>query len=562
VDVSGAVLAGPDEFGFFSLKKAGFVAPEYLELLPGVKPPSPRFPLHRIPCNLVGPLKGPTTNDQGWLRDYQIEMADNLLATPRGAVNALSVGLGKTRATVAAAGVIVREHGGPIVVIGPLKATSVWCSPTGDPAEYGLRIIPVRTERPDSDRLPAELAGADGPSMVDGYFLNYEIAPYWTLALMGLDPTVLIVDEAHYIRNPKTLVSKELRKISRMKSIRLRVAMTATPVVNSVADLWAILDLVQPGLWGSWLQFRIRYAGAVEDEYGWHDKGETNVDELKGRLARTLFRRDDEAVRAQLPPLTRQVTRISLDDLTGPGTRDDVEAYRRLHQRIRANLPGDTKLELYGKAAQLLSTLKRNLAVEEALEMVYEYGKLVVFGWYRETVAHICKALRKEKVKIYGPVTSNTSHAMRLKLMGEFADASTGCTASAKLGDPAARGRHVFVATLGTAGEALNELCAAPAVLFCDLYWVPSTFIQAEGRVRRQGQKAARCFAQYLLVEHSMDEVMYELLAKKARSIANVNDDEEAMSLCESLGGSNKQQDFERLVAALAGLSDGTGELR
>jgi len=71
---------------------------------------------------------------------------------------------------------------------------------------------------------------------------------------------VVIVDEAHQIKNPASVAGKDLRKI---KS-RSRFMLTGTPLQNKLIDLWAIMDLAQPGLLGNHATFERDFSEQID----------------------------------------------------------------------------------------------------------------------------------------------------------------------------------------------------------------------------------------------------------------------------------------------------------
>jgi HJR/Mrr/RecB family endonuclease len=71
---------------------------------------------------------------------------------------------------------------------------------------------------------------------------------------------ILVCDEAQKIKNPNAMVTQAAKKLN----VRFRVACTGTPVENSLADLWCLFDLVQPGLLGALNDFGRHYGKIIE----------------------------------------------------------------------------------------------------------------------------------------------------------------------------------------------------------------------------------------------------------------------------------------------------------
>ena len=438
----------------------------------------------------------------------------------------------------------------PFLVIGPLITTGSWVGPDADPEKHcGLRIRRLSSTTPDPDQLDDAL---------DGYFVNYDVLPAWYPWIdQMIKPRVVVLDEAENIRNPRTQAAKVARKICQADHVVKRIALTATPVVNGIWDLWMILECIQPGMWGHYVaynesyatSFCQRYASAQRDEYGWRMGAEANVEELRYRAQRVILRRSRFDVRKELPPFVRARTVVPRDDLEAKAYDAYKEAERLVADTVA--LQGLTlqgaELQRTTAMAQHLSWAKRQVAAKRAFELALasETRKIVVFCWYQKTAAFIAKALVRRGVAVFGPVTGAMNVDKRLALAAQFRDYQ----------DDAQRSSAAYVATLGAAGVGLNPLAAAATALFVDLYWVPRVLLQAEGRLHREGQKASSVLFEYLVVERSIDTIMYEHLVKKAKTLVATTQDTEGTSLCETLGGKSTDENLKSFLAQIAELS-------
>lgn len=435
----------------------------------------------------------------------------------------------------------------PFLVVGPLIAAGAWVGDEADPAvHFGLRVVALRSRNPQkfTEKHLDELRAADG------FFINHEVLPDWQMQLQGFGCRTVIVDESHLLRSGKTDGAKAFRALVRATSVRTRIALTATPVVNKVADLWSQLDFAQPGGWGFWTDFVVRYQNAHATEYTRYALGdETNVEELRARLSRVLLRRSRFDVRKELPAFERQLAPLNAADLDARL----VGRYRDLEEDFRTNAEAPSfaglALQQITAMAGVLAEAKRPFAAAEAVNLAHATGAVVVFTWYKETASFVAAALRDAGIVTYGPIDSDTTKAKRDKAADAF-----------KRDAIAARAPVAFVATIGCAGMSMNQLSAAPCALCCELYWVPATLLQMEGRIHREGQRAANCFVRYLYVRGTVDELMLRHLQRKARAIERVADDAEALSLCEALGGAAEKANFNALVEALLQGADDAGE--
>lgn len=562
MDLRGCLLAAGDD-GLFTVEGAGYIDLPYLDVLPGVRPPSPRYSKYRVPCNMI-PSNGTTTRwgmpipiSEISPRQYQKDAFQFAMTAPLGAIIALDVGLGKTLIAAAIAKMLQCRF----LICGPLLSSTAWVGPKADPEKhYGLKVAAIRTESPTIEKLPD----------ADGYFINYEILPAWHGWLEAMNFGLIITDETHLLRNVRTSWAQVARKIGRLSCIQRRIALTATPIVNTARDLWTLLDFAQPRMWGSQVDFRRRYCGAVQGEYtNWVDTDETNVAELRERLDRVLIRKSRFDVRKELPTFERRMIQVDEKLLDAEKMKD----YRRAAYDIIGVLREKKVIDLSGASLQrvnamnsALSAAKCAAAISQADWLAHDHGKVVVFCWYQETAKRISEELALLGVTVFGPITSKTPKPKRDKAARAFQDLEvtkpsaclsereTNSRRDEKQLTHCTNDRAAFVATLGTSGMSLNELACAPAVLFVDLWWVPATLLQAEGRIHREGQRADHCFAYYLLAKGSADEIMFKHLEQKARRIQRVTDSTEAQSLCDTLGGpeAGTKTNLQSFVTALA----------
>jgi superfamily II DNA or RNA helicase/Holliday junction resolvase len=106
--------------------------------------------------------------------------------------------------------------------------------------------------------------------------------------------SILVCDEAQKIKNPNALVTRAAKK----QNARFRIACTGTPVENTLADLWCLFDLVQPGLLGALNEFGQRYRRPIEAQ---SQEEKLRVEELRGHIQPQILRRLKKDVARDLP---------------------------------------------------------------------------------------------------------------------------------------------------------------------------------------------------------------------------------------------------------------------
>lgn len=538
-------------------ERSGLYSLGMLQLLPGVEITGPREAI--VPANIAWsaptndhfskkPLIANYAAPSGLkLRQYQREALSLIENAALGALVALDVGLGKCMISLS----FLARHPElrPFLVVAPLIGMGAWVGPNSDTEKhFGMCCSPLRSLTPEQEKIEKR---ADG-QLLDGYFINYDILQLKWIAwiLLQINPKVVIVDESHETRNGRSRQGKAVNTLCYARTIKKRIFLTATPVVNTVMDLYNQLDSAQPGLWGEYClsnqrtSFGSRYASESRSQYGVIFGGESNVAELRRRLANVMIRRSRDDVRTELPPMTRQCIEV-------PTERLDAEAFGKYRTAVNsiglAELLRQSSTEQLKRGTEMLGQLswsKRTVAAEAAIALLPTRRKLVVFSWYRKMAAFVAKQLRQvDGCAVFGPVDGVMKIEKRLDEAQRFHDLELVDGQSA-----------AFVATMKAAGISLNPLSCASAALFVDLYWVPATLLQAEGRIHREGQRSDDVLIQYLVVRGSSDDIIWRKLERKSKSIATTTGDKAGVSLVEELGGKDEGASMKGLLQELGGL--------
>jgi SNF2 family DNA or RNA helicase len=182
--------------------------------------------------------------------DYQVQAARTALRRMRGrAILADEVGLGKTiEAGLTLAELWLRGLADRTLVITPAGLVTQWREELE--RKFGVPTVTVGKD----------LAGTEkelGRPVVVASLAAARRVPLAT-ALTSVEWDLLVVDEAHRVRNPRSASGKLVREL---KSRHL-LLLTATPVENRLQDLYEMISLVSPGLLGTAAQFRAVHGGA------------------------------------------------------------------------------------------------------------------------------------------------------------------------------------------------------------------------------------------------------------------------------------------------------------
>lgn len=343
--------------------------------------------------------------------------------------------------------------------------------------------------------------------------------PGWGGALAGQFP-IGICDELHVLKGRSSRKAQEVRKVFRATPVVW--GLTGTLVPNYMRDLWAQLDFITGGLFGTYWEFVKKYAGAVQGAHGWDDKGASDLDELQGRIGFFVLGRNGASVKLELPPMQRE--RYPIDVELTANTR---------HEGASALLD---KGHAVGNALRRTANAKRPAVIEHAVEALNAKQKVVVFLYMREQ----CDAVAREiKARFDGPVMAvhgDLSPEGRDKMATSFREI---------------QGAAVFVATIDSVGMAIS-LVGADLVLFGDLLPEPWKMYQAELRCYRF-DSIKSVLIRYLLATGTLDDHYAESVISKVENIeAVMGTGGDQGALATSLGGRSSEDIVESLFSKLS----------
>lgn len=388
----------------------------------------------------------------------------------------------------------------------------------------------------------------DGVPDSDIVIVNYDILHKLNLADWEWD--LVALDEAHYIKNSKTLRSKAIKGERRNVKEKgwtwvrepihadVKVAMTGTPIPNRVAEIYNILNWLDPGTWRNYMQFAQRYAGARQGKFGMEEGVPQHLDELQDKLRSTIMvRRRKADVLKELPPKRRVVVPLPTNGSVGIVDRE-MRAYQKHVARLEeikaeaalakaaedkaAYAAAVTRLrELQGIMFTEMAKVRAETAIAKA-PLVAEHCanilegsdpdyKLIIFAHHKAVVQLLC-----EKLESYGVVsiTGDTPMQERQDGVDVFQH------------DPNVR---VFVGNIQAAGVGLT-LTASSHVVFAELDWTPANVTQAEDRAHRIGQEES-VLVEHLVFDGSLDAKMAKTIVRKQAIADRALDDPYELSV-------------------------------
>ena len=302
------------------------------------------------------------------LRPYQLEgyrWLDFLRQAGLGGVLADDMGLGKTVQVLAAVQRLIEqreevqgseptgsgdpgdpEGTGPVLVIAPTSVVGSWV----EQAERfcpGLRVRAVRRTAAKREETLAQIV--EGCDVV---VTSYTIARLCEEEFIAQDWAWVVCDEAQFVKNHTSATYKAVRRLRSPSTI----AITGTPLENSLMDLWALMSIAAPGLLPDPERFGQVYRKPI-------DRGDAEaLGRLRRRMRPFLLRRTKEQVAADLPAKTEQVLSV---ELGAKHRKAYDQRLARERQRILGLLEEDTAQSRF-IALKALTTL-RQMALDPAL---------------------------------------------------------------------------------------------------------------------------------------------------------------------------------------------------
>jgi SWI/SNF-related matrix-associated actin-dependent regulator 1 of chromatin subfamily A len=345
--------------------------------------------------------------------------------------------------------------------------------------------------------------GTADVAKADIVIINYDLLGKFYNLLRARSWDLLSFDEGHYLKNPKALRTQYARELAR--GAQRQVILTGTPLLNRPAELWSLLNILEPERWANFYRFAHRYCAPVRTPWGWDFSGSSHPEELALELRKgLLLRRRKKHVLAQLPPIVRQAIPLAVDP--SPLLQYLTERIAGLYGFDPAHLPFEidpekVPFELISEIRRETGLLKTEAAVAFLQEQTTDYSeKVIVFAHHLNVLERLQNAFPGESVL----VTGQTS----LRARQEAVDAFQKPGSSIKY----------FIASTRAFSLGVT-LTAASHVVFVEPDWTPALLDQAEARAHRIGQDS-RVLVQYLVLENSLDEKILAAVQSK-RAVIN-----------------------------------------
>ena len=334
--------------------------------------------------------------------------------------------------------------------------------------------------------------GEQIPANPDVIIINYDVLSKHKDAINARTWDLVIMDEAHYIKNNTAARTKVAVGIKANR----KVVLTGTPITNRPIELQPIAGYLDPVTFGNYFKFGVRYAGAHQINIGrktvWDFNGSSNLDELQRVLRQSfMIRRKKDEVLKELPEKVRQIIVLPNSDYSDQIKKE----FETLADAVDETSSEDIEFEQMSGVRHETALAKVNDVVTHVAAIDHQ---VVVMAHHKDVVDGI-KAGLEAAGKSVVTLTGDCNQAHRQNSVETFQ----------------AGNADVFIGTIGAAGVGIT-LTSASHVVFAELDWVPGNMSQAEDRCHRIGQDSS-VLVQHLVVDGSIDARLAQVLVGKQR---------------------------------------------
>lgn len=451
------------------------------------------------------------------LRPYQLEgfnWLTNLWQAKIGGILADDMGLGKTIQTLA-----MLEHArvsgdlggasGPALVIAPTSVLTVWAREARQFAPELNLLVLNQTSKKRGTSVAEELA----TTKADVIVTSYAIARLDADAYQAVTWRALILDEAQMVKNHTSQTFQAIKKLG----APFGLAISGTPLENSVMDVWSLFNLVAPGLFPTPEDFIRRYRKPIES-----GEGHVSTDALAAlhrRIAPLMLRRRKQEVAPDLPEKQTQLVEV---EMSPQHERVYKRHLRREQQRVMGLLkdPDANRVEILAALTRLRRlaldpaliddefagrsvSRKVETVVQQLADIAGEGHRALVFSQFTDFLQIVREAAADAGVST---VYLDGSTRNRQSVIDEFKNGET----------------DAFFISLKAGGTGLT-LTEADYVIVLDPWWNPAAEDQAIDRAHRIGQQRNVMVYRYVSAD-TIEGKVVELQEKKRKLFADVVD--------------------------------------
>ena len=439
---------------------------------------------------------------KGKLLNFQKEGLDFLLKSSGNALLADEMGLGKTVQTLSY--VATEKQTFPVLVVAPLVTLNNWereISKFVKKKSRNGRII--ENESPTSTII--RTGKLQELPKTDFYIINYELLFKRLPDLSKLNIKTIVCDEVHNLRSKTTQKYKAVKKLAALESISYRIGLSGTPIYNRGSEIWPIVDILKPGLLGSFKEF-CEYFCYV------NDKGKAIVLENKRASLRNELQKHVMLRRKKADVLKELKDKVRYKEVIAADTDYYLEELDKVWKKVESEQKDADSEFIKSASYHRAIQSERQIAGIAKLPHVINFVKNIME--IEESVVVFChhKVIHKllhESLQEFSPVSiiGGQSDNLRQDEIDKFQ-----------------RGESKLMIAGIRAGNVGINLTRAKYVIFAELDWSPAIHRQAEDRLHRIGQKNT-VFAYYLIGKGTLDDHVANILVDKSYEIDEIMDE-------------------------------------
>lgn len=402
----------------------------------------------------------------------------------------------------------------PYLIVAPISLLENWqneyyrffMSPRMNITMLSSRDVPRKFDKNVVDKM----------QKMDIILTNYESLRISQLNFCAVEFDIVALDEAQKIKSPGTLVTNAAKAL---KS-NFKIAMTGTPVENTLLDLWCIMDFCVPGLLGNAKELAAKYQNPLKKE-------DTDIialgNEVHEKLGIYFMRRLKKDAAKDLPEkheLKEQVLMPSVQKSTYASVINEYVSGRQPNMLVTIMNIREVSEHPYlydstlhnHQADELVDTSARLQATIKFLDTIKaKEEKVIIFAERKETQ----KMLQRICLDRYGIVTKIINGDTPSIVTRQASDKQSRQASIDEF--QAADGFNVIIMSPVAAGMGLN-VTAANHVIHYSRHWNPAKESQATDRAYRIGQTKDVYVYYPMAISNdfkSFDQTLDDLLSRK-----------------------------------------------
>ncbi len=375
------------------------------------------------------------------------------------------MGLGKTIQAIAAMAALKAEGKHHFMVVCPASVLINWCREI----EKHSQLAVTKVHGADEESLRSWRENGDIAVTTYESISRFSLPEKFTFDM-------LVVDEAHYVKNPQAQRTVAMKKLlDKTESV---LYMSGTPLVNRVDEMCFLVNCLQPEI-----------AQKLEQV-----KTISTAEQFRQELAPVYLRRVRADVLKELPDLIEKEQWCELNTKEMRYYRDAVASGNLMAIR-----------QVSWQVPELSESSKANRLLEICDNAKEEGRKIIVFSFFRNTLEKVHQLLGERCMET---ISGDISPAHRQEIVDAFNAAEPGA---------------VLVSQVQAGGTGLN-IQAASVIVFCEPQLTPAIENQAVSRAYRMGQ-TRDVLVYRLLADDTIDERMLEILSGKQLEFDNFADE-------------------------------------